>query len=58
MARTVQLKHEIMRFNPRCKSDFIPFDDLLVDLKLTPSDMELPIPNYFREVLAACVHCC
>lgn len=28
-------------------SEYHYFDDTLVDLKLTPSDVEIPIPKYF-----------
>ena len=49
MARVCQLKHEIVRFNPRIRTDYISVEDLLIDLKLTPSQLEIPIPTYFRE---------
>jgi hypothetical protein len=49
MARVCQLKHEIVRFNPRIRTDYISVEDLLIDLKLTPAQLEIPIPHYFRE---------
>ena len=45
----LQVKHELVKFNPRIKSDYISLDDLLVDLQLSPTALEVPIPNYFRE---------
>lgn len=29
--------------------DFVQLDDLLVDLKLTPDVLEVPVPRYFIE---------
>ena len=49
MARMCQLKHEIVRFNPRIRTDYISVEELLIDLKLTPAQLEVPIPHYFRE---------
>ncbi len=49
MARLLQVKHELVRFNPRIKSDYISLEDLLIDLKLPPAQLEVPIPNFFRE---------
>jgi hypothetical protein len=49
MARVVQIKHEINRFNPRMKTDFVNLDEYLIDLKLSPNQIEVPIPNFFRE---------
>lgn len=31
------------------QSDFIHFEDLVMDLKLTPKCLEVPIPRFFRE---------
>lgn len=49
MARLCQVKHELVRFNPRIKSDYISLEELLLELQLTPSHLEVPIPNFFRE---------
>ncbi len=31
------------------QSDFINFDELVMDLKMTPKCLEVPIPRYFVE---------
>jgi hypothetical protein len=30
------------------QSDFINFEELIMDLKLTPKCLEVPIPRFFR----------
>lgn len=44
MGRLIELKHEMIRLE---FSEYHFFDDVLQDLKLTPSDIELPVPKYF-----------
>ena len=36
-------------FNPRQKCIYVNIDDLLSDLKVDPSRIEMPIPYYFLE---------
>eukprot|EP00759_Apiculatamorpha_spiralis_P003595 PhF_6_TR11693/c1_g1_i1/m.18980 len=45
MGRMLELKDKITRY---C-GQFVNFDDVLVDLKLTPEALEIPIPKYFLE---------
>ncbi|XP_062854166.1 dynein regulatory complex protein 11 [Trichomycterus rosablanca] len=44
MGRLVELKNEMVDLE---YSEFHYFDDLLQDLKMTPEDLEVPIPHYF-----------
>ncbi|CAF2772312.1 unnamed protein product [Rotaria sp. Silwood2] len=44
MGRIIELKHEMISMD---YSEYHYFDDILADLKLTPNDLEIPIPNYF-----------
>lgn len=44
MGRLIELKHEMIGLE---LSEYHFFDDILQDLKLTPNDIELPIPKYF-----------
>ncbi|KAJ8003910.1 hypothetical protein DPEC_G00153300 [Dallia pectoralis] len=44
MGRLLELKNEMVELE---FSEFHYFDDLLQDLKLTPEDLEVPIPQYF-----------
>ncbi|KAL1022283.1 hypothetical protein UPYG_G00024610 [Umbra pygmaea] len=44
MGRILELKNEMVELE---FSEFHYFDDLLLDLKLTPEDLEVPIPQYF-----------
>jgi len=32
------------------KSDYVELDDVIVDLKMIPESLEVPIPRYFREL--------
>eukprot|EP00760_Papus_ankaliazontas_P021959 PhM_4_TR18775/c0_g1_i1/m.58845 len=45
MGRMLEIKHRIIQF---CGL-YVNFDDVLVDLKLTPESLEVPIPCYFLE---------
>lgn len=50
MARLCQVKSELVKFGPDgSQSDFLNLDELLLDLKLSPSALEVPIPRYFKE---------
>uniref|UniRef100_A0A8C7LH25 IQ motif containing with AAA domain 1 n=1 Tax=Oncorhynchus kisutch TaxID=8019 RepID=A0A8C7LH25_ONCKI len=44
MGRILELKNEMVELE---FSEFHYFDDVLQDLKLTPEDLEVPIPQYF-----------
>ncbi|TSK62541.1 IQ and AAA domain-containing protein 1 [Bagarius yarrelli] len=51
MGRLVELKNELVELE---YSEFHYFDDVLQDLKMTPEDLEVPIPRYFvRERIKA-----
>ncbi|CAM4622835.1 unnamed protein product [Leuciscus chuanchicus] len=51
MGRLVELKNEMVELE---YSEFHYFDDILQDLKMTPEDLEVPIPRYFvREKMRA-----
>eukprot|EP01006_Ploeotia_vitrea_P042685 TRINITY_DN66651_c5_g1_i1.p1 TRINITY_DN66651_c5_g1~~TRINITY_DN66651_c5_g1_i1.p1 ORF type:complete len:928 (-),score=183.27 TRINITY_DN66651_c5_g1_i1:1437-4001(-) len=45
IGRMLELKHQIVN---HC-GEYVNFDDVLVDLKLTPDVLEIPIPKYFLE---------
>ncbi|XP_063067929.1 dynein regulatory complex protein 11 [Engraulis encrasicolus] len=44
MGRLLELKNEMVELE--C-SEFHYFDDMLQDMKMTPADLEVPIPRYF-----------
>jgi len=44
MGRMLEIKEEMVKFD---LSEYQFFDDVLSDLKLTPDDIEIPIPKYF-----------
>uniref|UniRef100_A0A8C2ACX7 IQ motif containing with AAA domain 1 n=1 Tax=Cyprinus carpio TaxID=7962 RepID=A0A8C2ACX7_CYPCA len=51
MGRLVELKNEMVELE---YSEFHYFDDILQDFKMTPEDLEVPIPRYFvREKMRA-----
>ena len=57
MTRVVELKHRLVKWNPTNPDvgeppfpwEYIDLDEILVDLKLPPSTIDVPIPNYFVE---------
>jgi hypothetical protein len=50
MARLVQVKAEVVRFGPDgAQLEYVNFDELLVEQRLAPRDLEVPRPRYFRE---------
>eukprot|EP00297_Palpitomonas_bilix_P017871 CAMPEP_0113878750 /NCGR_PEP_ID=MMETSP0780_2-20120614/6859_1 /TAXON_ID=652834 /ORGANISM="Palpitomonas bilix" /LENGTH=161 /DNA_ID=CAMNT_0000865261 /DNA_START=105 /DNA_END=587 /DNA_ORIENTATION=- /assembly_acc=CAM_ASM_000599 len=46
MGRMLEIKDFLIRLR---KSQYINLDDILVDLKLIPEILELPVPRYFTE---------
>jgi IQ and AAA domain-containing protein len=44
MGRLIEIKHEMIKLE---YSEYHFFDDVLQDLKLTPQDIEIPVPKYF-----------
>ncbi|KAK3595612.1 hypothetical protein CHS0354_009573 [Potamilus streckersoni] len=44
MGRILELKHEMVNLE---FSEYHYFDDVLSDLKLTPNDVEIPVPRHF-----------
>ncbi len=52
MSRLIQVKHELIRFNPSgIQSDFVHLTDALLAHRQTPNELELPVPNAFKERL-------
>lgn len=57
IVRVIELKHELIQCNPRVKKfpeypqarEYIHLVDILVDLKLSTSVVDIPIPRYFTE---------
>lgn len=60
--RVVELKHDLVTWNPPNSYvripkgqeeafpwEYVHLDDILVDLKLSPETLEIPVPKYFRE---------
>lgn len=47
LGRILELKSWLVKLNKDI--DAVNFDDILVDLKLTPDVLELPVPRYFTE---------
>ena len=48
MGRLLEIKSFLVGANDP-KSEHVNFDDILVDLKLIPEVLELPVPRYFRD---------
>lgn len=46
MGRMLEVRHWLVKLNTG--SDFLNIDDILVDLKLTPDELEVPVPRCFR----------
>jgi hypothetical protein len=46
MGRLLRIKSWLVKHK---KQSYVNLDDILVDLKLTPDVLELPVPNYFIE---------
>jgi hypothetical protein len=47
--RLLELKNEMVNLE---FSEYHFFDDVLSDMKLTPADIEIPVPRYFTQVSA------
>lgn len=47
IGRMLEVRHWMVKLNRGL--DFISLDDILVDLKLTPEVLEVPVPKYFIE---------
>eukprot|EP00210_Caulerpa_lentillifera_P005813 g5559.t1 len=47
IGRMLEVRHYMVELNNG--SDFVNLDDVLVDLKLAPEVLEIPIPSYFKE---------
>lgn len=45
MQRMVELRQALVEYKG---SDYISIEDILFDFKLTPNDIEIPIPDFFR----------
>ena len=63
--RIIELKHDLVKWNPpnsfvRIRVgpeeafpwEYVNLDDILVDLKLLPDTLEIPVPKYFKEDLS------
>lgn len=46
MGRLLEVRHWLVTLNRGL--DYLNIDDILVDLKLTPDQLEVPIPKYFK----------
>jgi len=50
MSRLVMLKEQLKFFGfEGSRIEYVNLDDLVINLKLDPSDLEIPVPRYFRE---------
>ena len=47
MGRMLEIRHWMVKLNRGL--DFVNLDDILVDLKLTPDVLEIPVPKHFIE---------
>lgn len=47
IGRMLEVRHWMVKLNRGL--DFVSLDDILVDLKLTPDVLEIPVPKYFIE---------
>ena len=45
MGRVLELKHSLVELE---RSDYQYFDEVLSDMKLTPANIEIPVPKFFR----------
>ena len=46
MGRLLEVRHWLVKLNKG--TDFLNIDDILVDLKPTPDELEVPVPRYFK----------
>ncbi len=60
MCRVIELKHALVKWNPPNPDaqftpeqpfpwEYVSLDDILIDLKLPPHHLDVPVPNYFKE---------
>jgi len=49
IVRILEIKEAMIFYNPRKRCLYVNIDDLLSDLKVDPSRIEMPIPYYFLE---------
>jgi len=49
IVRVLEIKEAMIFYNPRKRCLYVNIDDLLSDLKVDPSRIEMPIPHYFLE---------
>ena len=47
--RILELKQQLIFFNPRPKNHFVALDEVLTDLKLNPETVEWKVPRYFLD---------
>jgi len=47
--RILELKQQIIHYNPRSGSRFVALDEVLTDLKLNPDTVEWKVPRYFLD---------
>ncbi|CAK0838676.1 unnamed protein product, partial [Prorocentrum cordatum] len=47
--RILELKAQLINFNPRTKNRFVALDEVLTDLKLNPETIEWKVPRYFLD---------
>jgi SpoVK/Ycf46/Vps4 family AAA+-type ATPase len=49
IVRILELKAQLIHFNPRTKNRFVALDEVLTDLKLNPETIEWKVPRYFLD---------
>ena len=49
ITRICEIKKDLVTFNPRPGSIYVHLDQILFDIKMDPSMIEIPIPRYFKE---------
>ena len=49
MGRVLEVKETLINLPPMTGVQFVNLDDVLVDLKLTPEVLEVPVPKFFVE---------
>eukprot|EP00403_Amphidinium_massartii_P034621 CAMPEP_0178443034 /NCGR_PEP_ID=MMETSP0689_2-20121128/38582_1 /TAXON_ID=160604 /ORGANISM="Amphidinium massartii, Strain CS-259" /LENGTH=855 /DNA_ID=CAMNT_0020066819 /DNA_START=48 /DNA_END=2612 /DNA_ORIENTATION=- len=49
ITRILELKKELIFYNPRQRNRFVALDEVLTDLKLNPATVEWKVPRYFLD---------
>ena len=49
ITRICEIKKDLVTFNPRPGSIYVHLDQILFDIKMDPSMIEIPVPRYFKE---------